>query len=235
MKTFREWLKEYDEQKSNNSDNYGKYIIDFNNFFEEELSESVINKIKKLYFLKDAVSIVKEFKNIFSIDDEIKISKVSIGGKINVDTKEIEYSSLGALIHELVHYLQLRAGTTGDMHIKPHFTNCGILNYIVQPLELNNWSLSLAAESLQYDSFEKFLKTAELLPKSKEFLKADRHDRLKHCLYLLTNNMNCGVPRKYKDRLLTKAKQYMLAIKSLEKDITEHYTEYPTDSYIDFI
>jgi hypothetical protein len=229
MQTFREWLKECDEDK------FGKYILDFNNFFDEDLNESVINKIKKLYFLKDAESIVEEFKNIFSIDDMIKITKINIGGHINVNTREIEYSSLGSLIHELVHYLQLRAGTTGDMHLNPDFTNCGILNYIVQPLELNNWSLSLAAEALQYDSFEKFLKTAELLPKTKEFLTANRHDRLKHCLYLLTNNMNCGVQRKYKDRLLTKAKQYMFTIKSLEKDITEHYTQHKTDSYIDIL
>lgn len=229
MITYREWLKEYNEEK------HGKYIINFNNFFDEGLNESVINKIKKLYFLKDAESIVKEFKNIFSIDDEIKASKISIGGNINIYTKEIQYSSLGTLIHELVHYLQLRAGTTEDMHIKPDSSNCGILNYIVQPLELNNWSISLAAEALQYNSFEQFLKTAELLPESKEFLKADRHDRLKHCLYLLTNNMNCGVQKKYKDRLLTKAKQYMLVIKSLEKDITEHYTNHRTDKIIDFI
>lgn len=228
MQTHREWINEHNKMY----ENFGKYIIDFNNFFHEDLSESVINKIKKLYFLKDAESIVKEFKNIFDIDDNIKIS---IGGNIDVHTKEIQYSSLGTLIHELIHYLQLRAGTTEDMHIKPDFTNCGILNYIVQPLELNNWSISLAAEALQYDSFEKFLKTAELLPKSKEFLKSDRHDRLKHCLYLLTNNMNCGVQKKYKDRLLTKAKQYMLTIKSLEKDITEHYTTYITDAYVDFI
>lgn len=231
MQPYREWINERNEK----SENFGKYIIDFKDFFDEDLNESVINKIKKLYFLKDVDSTVKEFKNIFNIDDEIKISKTNIGGTINTNTREIKYSSLGALIHELVHYLQLRAGTTIDDHIQPEFSNCGILNYIVQPLELNNWSLSLAAESLQYSSFEQFLKTAELLPKSKEFLKADRHDRLKHCLYLLTNNMNCGVQRKYKDRLLTKAKQYMLTIKSLEKDITEHYTKYKIDEYIDFI
>ena len=84
MQTFRVWLKEQDEDK------FGKYIIDFNNFFDEDLNESVINKIKKLYFLKDAVSIVKEFKNIFSIDDKIKITKINIGGHINVNTREIE-------------------------------------------------------------------------------------------------------------------------------------------------
>lgn len=229
MQTYREWLKEYNEDK------FGKYIIDFNNFFDEDLNKSVINKIKKLYFLKDAESIVKYFKSIFSIDDKIKISKISIGGNINVHTKEIQYSSLSSLIHELVHYLKLSAGTTEDMHIKPDFTNCGILNCIVHPLELNNGSIYLAAEALQYDSFEKFLKTAELLPKTKEFLTADRHDRLKHCLYLLTNNMSCGVQKKYKDRLLNKAKQYMLSIKSLEKDITEHYTTCRTDAYVDFI
>lgn len=231
MQTYREWINERELKL----ENFGKYIIDFKDFFDKDLNESVINKIKKLYFLKDAESIVNEFKNIFDINDEIKISKINIGGNIDVDTKEIEYSSLGALIHELVHYLQLRAGTTGDMHLKPDFTNCGILNYIVQPLELNNWALSLAAESLQYNSFEKFLKTAELLPKTKEFLTADRHTRLKHCLYLLTNNMNCGIQRKYKDRLLSRAKQYMLTIKSLEKDITEYYTSHKTDSYIDIL
>ena len=215
--------------------NERNYIIDFKNFFDADLNESVINKIKKLYYLKDADSIVKEFKNIFSIDDEIKTSKVYIGGNINPKTKEIRYSSLGALIHELVHYLQLKAGATEDMHIDPDTTNCGILNYIVQPLELNNWSISLAAEALQYNSFEEFLRIAELLPEHKAFFKSDRHDRLKHCLYLLTNNMNCGVQKKYKDRLLSKAKQYMLVIKSLEKDITEHYTTYKTDMFIHII
>lgn len=224
-KELREYLK---------SDSFGTNVIDFNNFFDNDLSESVINKIKKIYFLRDAESIVKEFKNIFDINDDIKISKIDIGGDINVNTKEIRYSSLGTLIHELVHYLQLRAGTTDEMHIKPDFTDCGILKYIVQPLELNNWALSLAAEALQYNSFENFIQTAEKLPESKKFIKANRQDRLKHCLYLLTNNMNCGVQKKYKDRLLSKSKKYMLTIKSLEKDIKEHYIE-SSNSYVDII
>ncbi len=224
-KEFREYL---------NLDSFGTYVIDFNNFFDNDLSESVINKIKKIYFLRDAESIVKEFKNIFNINDDIKISKIDIGGDINVNTREIRYSSLGTLIHELVHYLQLRAGTTDEMHLKPDFTDCGILRYIVQPLELNNWALSLAAEALQYNSFESFIQTAEKLPESKKFIKASRQDRLKHCLYLLTNNMNCGVQKKYKDRLLDKSKKYMLIIKSLEKDIKEHYVE-SSNSYIDII
>ncbi len=228
IQTFREWLNEKELRERS-------YIIDFKNFFDKDLNESVIHKIKKLYFSKDADSIVKEFKNIFNIDDNIKISKVHIGGSIDPKTKEIRYSSLGVLIHELVHYLQLKAGATEDMHIDPDSTDCGILNYIVQPLELNNWSISLAAEALQYNSFEEFLRTAELLPEHKVFFKSDRHDRLKHCLYLLTNNMNCGVQKKYKDRLLTKAKQYMLIIKSLEKDITEHYTQYKTNEFIHII
>lgn len=225
-KEFREYL---------NLDSFGTNVIDFNNFFDNDLSESVINKIKKIYFLRDAESIVKEFKNIFDINDDIKISKIDIGGDINVNTKEIRYSSLGTLIHELVHYLQLRAGTTDEMHLKPDFTDCGILRYIVQPLELNNWALSLAAEALQYNSFESFIQTAEKLPESKEFIKANRQDRLKHCLYLLTNNMNCGVQKKYKDRLLSKSKKYMLIVKSLEKDIKEHYISRKKYLYIDII
>lgn len=221
MSQFIDWLREKETDRFQER----KYIIDFTGFFDKELSESVINKIKNLYHLKDAESIVKEFKNIFNLYDVIKISKVDIGGGINPHTKEISYSTLNSLIHELVHFLQIKAGVTEDKYKYPDYDSCGILRYMTQPMELNNWAISLAAESLQYNSFEDFLKTAKLLPENKSFLDANRIDRLKHCLYLLTNNMNCGVQKKYKDKLLKLSKQYMLVIKSLEKDITEHYTK----------
>lgn len=225
MISFREWLREKEQRK----------IIDFRNFFDSELSESVINKIKNLYYIKDPNKIVGEFKKIFSITDDIKISKINIGGATNPKTKEIKYSTLNSLIHELVHYLQLRAGVTEDIYKFPDFTDCGILKYILQPLELNNWAISLSAESLQYNSFEEFLKPAELLPKGISFQTADRNKRLKHCIYLLTNNMNCGIQKKYKDKILKLSKQYMLIVKSLNKDITEHYTEYSTNEFIHII
>lgn len=226
MQKFREWLREKEQTNK---------VIDFNEFFDSELSESVINKIKNLYYIKDPNKIVDEFKKIFDIVDNIKISKINIGGSTNSKTKEIKYSTLNSLIHELVHYLQISAGVTEDIYKFPDFTNCGILRYILQPLELNNWAISLAAESLQYNSFEDFLKTAELLPKDISFQTADRNKRLKHCIYLLTNNMNCGVQKKYKDKLLKLSKQYMLIVKSLSKDINEHYTKYTSDAFIHII
>jgi hypothetical protein len=223
--SFREWLKEKEMTERN-------ILISFQNFFVESdetaaLNESVITKIKKIFLLKDADSIVKNFKDIFSIKDDIKISKINIGGA-NLDTLEITYSSLSTLIHELIHYLQLRAGVLKDIYSYPEYTNCGILRYMLQPLELNNWAISLACESLQYNSFDDFLKISEELPIDK-FENANKTDRLKHCLHLLTHNMNCdkkyNIRKQYKEKLLKLAKQYSLVIKSLNKDITEHYVK----------
>lgn len=60
-------------------------LISFQNFFVESdetstITESVITKIKKIFLLKDADSIVNKFKEIFNIEEEIKIKKISIGG-----------------------------------------------------------------------------------------------------------------------------------------------------------
>jgi hypothetical protein len=211
MQTFREWLNENEQRNK---------VIDFRNFFESELSESVINKIKNLYYIKDPNKIVDEFKKIFDIADNIKISKINIGCATNPKTKEIKYSTLNSLIHELIHYLQLKAGVAEDIYKFPDFTDCAILKYILQPLELNTWAISLAAE---------------LLRKDISFQTAGRNKRLKHCIYLLTHNMNCGVQKKYKDKLLKLSKQYMLIVKSLSKDINEHYTKYTSDAFIHII
>lgn len=181
MQTFREWLREKEENDS-------RRLISFHNFFNAEtsqLNESVIHKIKKIFLAKDADYLVKQFKEIFNITEEIIYSKVSIGGGTNITTGHIKYSSLGTLIHELIHYLQFKAGCTEKNCVFPIFTNCGILEYILQPRELNNWAISLACESLQYNSFEEFLKISTKLPESKLFKDANKAERLKHCLYLL--------------------------------------------------
>lgn len=226
MITFREWLKEKEMTERN-------ILISFQNFFVESdetstIKESVITKIKKIFLLKDAGLIVDKFKEIFNIKEEIKIKKISIGGGANPDTKEIKYNSLSTLIHELIHYLQLRAGVLKDIYSYPEYNNCGILRYMLQPLELNNWAISLACESLQYNSFDDFLKIAEELQIDK-FETANKDQRLKHCLHLLTHNMNCdkkyNIRKQYKEKLLKLAKQYSLVIKSLNKDITEHYVK----------
>jgi hypothetical protein len=226
MITFREWLKEKEMTEQN-------ILISFQNFFVESdetstITESVITKIKKIFLLKDADSIVNKFKEIFNIEEEIKIKKISIGGGANPDTKEIKYNSLSTLIHELIHYLQLRAGVLKDIYSYPEYNNCGILRYMLQPLELNNWAISLACESLQYNSFDDFLKIAKELQIDK-FENANKDQRLKHCLHLLTHNMNCdkkyNIRKQYKEKLLKLAKQYSLVIKSLNKDITEHYVK----------
>lgn len=222
MQTFREWLKEKEINEST------RKFISFQKFFIEEdetilIKESVITKIKKLYTLNDAEKLVNEFKKIFEINDNIKIQKVDIGGSFDPETFEITYSSMNSLIHELVHYLQKYKNHSGKYtFIEYNDDDCKLLRYLIQPLELNNWAVSLAADAEEYSSFDAFLKIAE---KSDNFWKAKSKERLKHILYLLTNNMNCEVQKKYKERLLSKAKQYYLVVKSLKKDIKEHYVD----------
>lgn len=224
MEKFREWL--------NRKDNELK-LISFHNFFIEsdetnQLNESVINKIKKIFLARNADYLVKQFKEIFNITDEITYTKVTIGGGTNTQTKHIKYSSLGTLIHELIHYLQISAGCNEKDYIIANHTECGILNYILQPRELNNWAISLATEALQYGSFDEYLKTAKELT-GKSFENANKKERMCHCLYLLQTDIKCGkdsnVKQVFKDKLFKLAKQYMLVIKSLEKDITEHYVK----------
>ena len=225
MQTFREWMKEKEEIKS-------RRLITFNNFFNDEtseLNESVIHKIKKIFLAKDADYLVKQFKEIFNIPEEISYAKVSIGGGTNITTGHIKYSSLGTLVQELIHYLQFKAGCTEKNYIVPIHTDCGILEYILQPRELNNWAISLACESLQYNSFEEFLKISKELPESKPFEDANKYERLQHCLYLLQSDIKCGsqssVKKAFKEKLFKLSKQYMLVIKSLKKDISECYIE----------
>ena len=225
MQTFREWMKEKQEIES-------RRLISFHNFFKDDtsqLNESVIHKIKKIFLAKDADYLVKQFKEIFNIPEEITYTKVSIGGGANIKTGHIKYSSLGTLIHELIHYLQFKAGCTEKNYIVPIHTDCGILEYILQPRELNNWAISLACESLQYNSFEEFLKSSKELPKSKTFEDANKAERMNHCMYLLQSDIKCGshssVKTAFKEKLFKLSKQYMLVIKSLEKDISECYIE----------
>ncbi len=223
MISFREWINEKEKLKN-------QKLISFHNFFNEtaQLNESVIHKIKKIFLARDADYLVKQFKEIFNIDNNIIYSKVHIGGSCNIKTGNITYSSLGTLIHELIHYLQFKAGLTEKNYIFPKHTDCGILEYILQPRELNNWAISLACESLQYNSFEEFLKSSKMLS-DKQFENANKQERLNHCLFLLQSDIRCGKqsPAKqvFKDKLFKLAKQYMLVIKSLEKDITECYIE----------
>ena len=225
MQTFREWMREKEENES-------RRLITFSNFFNDEtsqLNESVIHKIKKIFLAKDADYLVKQFKEIFNIPEEITYTKVNIGGGTNITTGHIKYSSLGTLIHELIHYLQFKSGCTEKNYVVPNYTDCGILEYILQPRELNNWAISLACESLQYNSFEEFLKSSKELPKSKTFEYANKAERMNHCMYLLQSDIKCGkhssVKTAFKEKLFKLSKQYMLVIKSLEKDISECYIE----------
>ena len=141
-------------------------LISFRDYFnkiqeEKELqniNESVINKIKHLFLLKSPDKIVDEFRRIFDINDDIKISKVDMGGSFNPYTKNITYSTNNSLIHELIHYLQNRNKDTTKDYTVPEFTDEGILKYILQPLELNNWALSFADDAFQYGGLNNFLK-----------------------------------------------------------------------------
>lgn len=226
MGMFRDYLERTKLEEIENSDN--RKFISFQNFFVKEdetnlIKESVINKIKELYLMKDADKLVKKFKEIFEITNEIKIKKVEIGGEFNPTTLEISYSSMNSLIHELVHYLQVFYKHKAEYYyVDKDKGDCSILKYMLQPLELNNWAISLAAEALEYNSFDEFLKIAKI---SNDFWSAKSKERLSHILYLLTNNMGCSIRKSDKEKLLKKSKQYYLVVKSLKKDIREHYVE----------
>ena len=203
-------------------------LINFRDYFnkiceEKELqniNESVINKIKHLFLLKSPDRVVDEFKKIFNINDDIKISKVDIGGSFNPYTKNITYSTNNSLIHELIHYLQNRNKDTTKDYTVPEFTDEGILKYILQPLELNNWALSLADDAFQYGGLNNFLKIGK---PSKDFKSAGRDERIKHIIYLLTGDIIYDRhTKKYKQKFLKLLKEYYFTIKSLKQDINEY-------------
>ena len=203
-------------------------LISFRDYFnkiceEKELqniNESVINKIKHLFLLKSPDSIVAEFKKIFNINDDIKINKVDIGGSFNPYTKNITYSTNNSLIHELIHYLQNRNKDNTKDYTVPEFTDEGILKYILQPLELNNWALSLADDAFQYGGLNNFLKIGKL---SKDFKSAGRDERIKHIMCLLTGDISYDKhTKKYKQKFFKLLKEYYFTIKSLKQDINEY-------------
>ena len=82
---------------------YYFYLLEENS----RTNESVINKISKLFLLKNGERVLKKFKEIFDInDDTIKLEKVEIGGNYNPNTNTVSYSTINSLIHEMLHYLQ---------------------------------------------------------------------------------------------------------------------------------
>lgn len=125
--------------------------------------------------------------------------------------------------------MQFKAGCTKKNYVFPIFTDCGILEYILQLRELNNWAISLACQSLQYNSFDEFLKISKELPKSKTFEDANKDEHIRRRLYLLQSNIKCGshssVKNVFKEKLFKLSKQYVLVIKSLLKYISECYIE----------
>ena len=151
-----------------------------------EIRESVIHKIKHLYLITDADKMVREFRKIFDISDAITYEKIEIGGNCNRYTGHIKYSSMNSLLHELIHYLQVRTKKFPD-YTEPKFNDCGILNYMLQPMELNNWAISLADETFSYSSFDSFMKIGK---ETDDFAKADRTERLRHIVYLLNSETN---------------------------------------------
>lgn len=195
----------------------------FNKICEEKelqnINESVINKIKHLFLLKSPDKIVDEFRRVFDINDDIKISKVDMGGSFNPHTKNITYSTNNSLIHELIHYLQNRNKDTTKDYTVPEFTDEGILKYILQPLELNNWALSFADDAFQYGGLSNFLKIGK---QSNDFKSAGRDERIKHIIYLLLSDIIYDRhTKKHKQKFLKLLKEYYFTIKSLKQDISE--------------
>ena len=183
-------------------------------------NESVINKISKLFLLKDGERVLSKFKEIFDIEDNtIKLQKVEIGGTYDPNTNTVGYSTINSLIHEMLHYLQVQSKNKYK-YIEPKLDDCGLLAYIYQPLELNNWALSLADDAQEYNSFEMFLRSGKHFD---NFEKLHRSDRIKHIIYLITQNTDCPERTKSRHKLLKLMKQYYLTIKTLRRDVEDFY------------
>lgn len=183
-------------------------------------NESVINKISKLFLLKDAERALSKFKEIFDIEDNtIKLQKVEIGGTYDPNTNTVNYSTINSLIHEMLHYLQVKSKNKYK-YISPQFDDCGLLAYIYQATELNNWALSLADDAQEYNSFEMFLRSGKHFD---NFQKLHRSDRIKHIVYLITQNTSCPESTKNRHKLLKLMKQYYLTIKTLKRDVEDFY------------
>lgn len=142
-----------------------------------------------------------------------------MGGKYYPDVNIIEYSSNNSLIHELIHYLQAKAGINFERYKIPQFDDIGLLKYILQPMELNNWAISLADEALKFKKFNDFLNIAE---RTDDFKNSSRNKRTKHIIWLLQSDIIYDKRTKqYKDKLLKLTKQYFLTIKTLSQNIEE--------------
>lgn len=201
-------------------------FISFRDYYEyllEESSrknESVINKISKLFLLKDAQRVLDKFKKIFNIDDDkIKLKQVEIGGYYDPDTNTVAYSTLNSLMHEMLHYLQVKSKNK-YRYIQPKFDDCGLLRYIYQATELNNWAISLADDAQEYNSFEMFLRSGKQFD---DFTKLTRSEKIKHIVYLITQNTDCPESTKNRHKLLKLMKQYYLTIKTLRRDVEDFY------------
>lgn len=214
-------------------------LINFTEYFKQicieeenkQIRESVINKIKHLFYIDKPEKVVQEFKKIFNITDDIEISKVSIGGNYNPYTKKITYSTINSLIHELIHYLQNRYRIQIDKYKFVEFTDEGILLYMLQPLELNNIALSFADDAIKFGSLDGFLKSGN---KCEDFSTANRDEKLKHLIYLINSDISYSKHTKdHKSKLIKLIKEYYYIIKSLEKDIEQYLEE--GKSFIDFI
>lgn len=192
---------------------YFYYLLEENS----NINESVINKISKLFLLTDADKIVNQFKKIFNIDDVIKLKRIDIGGSYEPNINTISYSTMNSLIHELIHYLQHKSKNE-YVYITPKLDDCGLLRYIYQPLELNNWALSLAEDAQVYNSFDSFINSGKYL---NNFEKLNRSDRIRHIVYLITNNTSCPESTKNRQKLLKLTKQYYLTIKTLRRNRDE--------------
>lgn len=183
-------------------------------------NESVINKISKLFLLKDGERVLNKFKEIFDIDDNtIKLQKVEIGGNYNPNTNVVSYSTINSLIHEMLHYLQEKSKNEYD-YIPPKFDDCGLLRYIYQATELNNWAISVADDAQEYNSFEMFLHSGKHFD---DFEKLNRSNRIKHIVYLITKDTECPERSKNRHKLLKLMKQYYLTIKTLKRNREDFY------------
>jgi len=145
----------------------------------EFLNEISFFKIKKLYKLNEAPEVVKEFKELFNYTDDIKLTKIEQGGYSKPN--EVYYSSIGILIHELLHLLQFKY-ETDNRYKEFKLDKESFIEYVLQRKELNNQAISVAFSLTELNLTISDFKDVEV-PNSLNSLK----DRLNFFFYNLNS------------------------------------------------
>jgi len=187
--------------------------------FSEFLNEISFFKIKKLYKLQPE-DVVKEFKELFSYSEDVKLIKVQQGGQAS-NNGDIKYSSIGILIHELLHLLQFKS-SNDNRYKEFKLDKESFINYVLQRKELNNQAISVAFSLTELNLTVSDFKNAEYDNSSTLSTTKDRLNFFFYNLNAVKSNRKIDLYKR-----ISKYREYILYLDSENKKITENVVTTP--------